>query len=885
MKAIVRRLLAWRRLSRQDAALIEEIEHHRLLLQEAYEHQGLPAHDAEAASRRAMGNVALARDEARDVWIVGCLDRLARDVRYAARGLRREPTFALTTVLTLALGIATVTTVFSLADVELWKPLPFPAPGRLVAVYSRGPGSRAMSDPLPIVELAGWRAGAPAFQHLASIGNTTRRVLQGDTAESVAVAAATSNYFDTLGQRPSIGRTFHADDARGTRSVILTERAWQRLFDRAPSAVGRTVVLDGEAFAIVGVVDADTPLSQGVDFFEAIDERAGAEGQPVPRVFGAIGRLADGASPGAARAQLQALVDRRATGEAPGGHTVFVEDLREYYTVAYARPLYVLLAASLVVLLLSVANAATLLLGRAFRRAREFALRGALGGGRRAILGQLLAESALVAVPAGGIGLLLTSWSLGLLTPSLPPDLLSGGTRVPVDGRVAALAMAIVALTTAVFALVPMSLSRRIALSSALGPGVRATGTSDGLARRLLVGVQIALALVLACGAGLFVKSFVALTRAPLGFEPAGAVAVRATLSGPRYASDTAIRAYADAAVDEVRATPGVVSAAVGTSSPLGSGPIVFLADPRQPRPAAGEEPRAILRAVGPEYFHTLGIHLVEGRAFSSGDREGAPRVAMVNATLAVRLFGQASALGRQIEILPGARTPWKRPGHVLIVGVASNVKEVGVNEVEFADLYVPFAQAPAPSVEIVARTAVPSSSVIEALRRRAALVDKAIPIQSATTFEQRVASVLRGDRFNLLVIATFAGAALLLAAIGVYGAVAAYEQARTREFGVRLALGACPRQLVAAVLWRTGSTGMLSGACGVGIALALALMIGDGLYLVPGAHVGMLYGVKTTDPVMLAASFAGVVTLSLLAGAVPALRASRIDPVEALKE
>ena len=415
---------------------------------------------------------------------------------------------------------------------------------------------------------------------------------------------------------------------------------------------------------------------------------------------------------------------------------------------------------AVVVLILSTVNVATLLLGRAVRRSREFALRGALGGSVRSLARQLLVEGALITVPGAALGMLVTMWTLRLLGANLPEDLLLHGSSVPVDLRVASVALALTAATTIAFALVPMFTARRIDAHVSAGGGSRTgASTREGRTRRVLLTVQIALTVLLLSGAGLFLKSFVALTRVPLGFDPVNAMAVRATLSGPRYATDDQLRQYAGQLIANISAAPGVRDAAVASSSPLGSGPMIRFTVSGRPKPVFGDAPRAIVRAVTPSYFRTLATRVVKGREFSDADVAGAPSVAIVNENLVKQVFPGEDPIGRAIEVFPGSRPPWtNRPGEAVIVGVASNIKEVGINEIDFADVYFPFAQMPAPALELIARTNVPPASVLPSIRQRAASVDPAIPVTSTTTLDARVSLALQGDRFNLLLTVSFAG-------------------------------------------------------------------------------------------------------------------------------
>lgn len=879
---LLRRL--WRR---GDAAsdLTDELEHHRALVQADLEARGIAADRAALESRRVMGNMTLAREDARDLRVVRWADRLARDVRVAARRLGREKTFTLTAALTLALGITTTTTVFSVADAELWKPLPYPHPDELVAVFSRGPADTAATDGISGADLLEWRARVRTLSAITMPGRTLRQVLQGATAESVLVSEVAANYFATLGRPAILGRTFTDADAHGARAAVLTDRAWRRLFAADASIVGRSIVLDGAALVVAGVTAADDSLGHAdPDVFVALDESSPAflnGAQPLG--YGLVARLRPGVRPEEAAAEWQAQMASR-----PGraGHRVFVQDLREYFTGYNWRPLYFFLGASLLVLLLSAVNVASLFLSRAAGRVREFALRSALGGGQAALARQLSVEGALVALPAGALGVLLAAWAVQIFTAALPADFLERGRDIPIDLRVGAFAFAATLLSTVLFALAPLPLARRLDAAASLRSGTRSgRSRAEGRARGLLIVGQLALTLILISGAGIFLKSFLALRRVPLGFQPDNLISLRVSLSGPRYESDSAVRAYADRLLERTRGIAGTREAVIASSSPLASGPLAFFARADRPRPAAGAETRAILRNATPGYFRTLGIRVVRGREFSSEDVPGAPTVAVINETMASRTFGTEDPIGRVIELLPGGRMPWtRRPGPLRVVGVAANAKQVELNELDFSDVYVPFAQMPAPRLELIVRTAVPAARVTDPVRELAAQVDPSVPVTGTSTFEARVADALRGDRFNMALVCWFAGVAIVLASIAIYGAVAQQIESRTSEFGVRMALGARPIGLVAVALRRTARLAVIGAAAGLAGVFALAALIGSALYIVPGSHDGLLYGVTTTDPAILACAFGGLVLVAIAAGAVPARRVTRMDPVRALR-
>jgi predicted permease len=884
---LLRRITGWRR---RDDDLREELEAHRDHLRAELEAAGLSARDADVESRQRMGNVTLAREDARDVWIVCWIDAVWRDLRYGARVLRREPGFAAAAILILGTGIATTTTMFSIVDAELWKPLPYPHPERLVALHLQGVGHDSPYEAISGAELEEWRAQATGFEDIAAAGRTVRAVMRRETSEPVRILPVTFNYFTVLGQKFLAGRGFSSADATGSSAVVLTEPAWRRLFDGSPDVIGRSVTLDGRGSPIIGVLAVDDSLGQTPDLYQVIDQTAVAyRDRGTSSFMAAIGRVRPEVTVPAAQAELQAVMSRdESNASRARERKVEVSDLRANYTGFNRRPLFFFLAASIVVLVLTCTNVANLLVARALRRRREFAVRGALGGGSSALRRQLLVEGTLLALPGALAGVVLTGWILRTLTAWMPPDLLIRGTRIPVDLRVGAFALLITALTTVVFGLIPAMLASRADLSASLGSGGRTAGGAPRQVRikDVLLVTQIALTVMLVCAAGVFLHSFILLTHVPLGFEPAARATVRVSLSGPRYGEDASRRRYADAMVAAAAAVPGVLDADVGSSAPLESGPLIWFVPRDRARPPRGSEFRAIARSAGPAFHRTLGIPIIEGRPFTEADTVGAPAVTIVNEYLARTLFPGRSAIGETLETVPNSRHLWwmARPAVLTIVGVSADVRQVGLNEVGMNEICIPFAQGPVGSFGVVVRTN-GQGEVLSAVRMAVARIDPDVPVTSTATMDDRVSEALREDRFNLLLIAVFAAMALLIAAVGIYAVVSYIVSERTREYGVRLALSARPRRIVAAAVGHAARIGAAGGLLGVAGAVALARALGNALYMVPGQHTGLLYGVRATDPAALGTAFLSIVVLSALAAAVPARRAGRVDPMLALRQ
>lgn len=791
--------------------------------------------------------------------------------------------FALTAILTLSLGYAATTTIFSVVDSELWRALPYPEPDRLVMLNSRETVEKADTDAISMEELNGWRASAPAFAQLAAEVSSARRTTRTDHAESLYTKSVTANYFTTLGRSAMLGRVFDGRDAIGSDAVVLGERGWRKLFDADPQVIGRTLMLDNEPKVIVGVVAIDDSTGPDSEMFVPIDERS-TIGNPQSVARSVIGRLSAAGTAEIGRGQIQAEIDRRGQQDpSRRNRTAVATDISAYYrTTSTERPLYFFLGASILVLALTIANVAGLLLARAFRRVPEFALRSALGGGTRAIAAQLGVEAGLIAIPGAALGLALAYQAAGLVGQVVPGDFLIRGMHIVVDLRVAAFTFAIAGIAMAGFILIPLGIARRSAPASALGSGIRGSALpSAGRTLTILLTAQVAVTLILLAGAGMFLRSFVALTHVPLGFDPESMWSMNVAPSGPRYASTDQVLAYAAELTSRARAIPGVRSAVVATSSPLNSGWLARATEAGAEAAAPNSGARSILRLVDAGYFQTLKTPMLRGREFLSTDVASAPPVAVVNEAFARAVFGDRNLIGQRVD-LKVVRAPVK-DGTVMIVGVSANVKNIFLNESTMPDVYLPFAQQPSPSIELLVRGGA-GEHMPKALRAAAAGADPFVPVTRVATLDLRVERALGRDRFFLILVAGFAVVAVLIGTIGIYGAMAFAATARCREFGVRLALGASPRGLLMASLWRAARVGLIGGTIGVVGAMAISFLIGDALYLVPGSHNGLLFNVTTTDPIALTSAMAGVVLVALLAGVLPARRVAKVDPASALR-
>ena len=881
----LRFLLRRRQLERE---LAEELESHRAMVQDRLEQSGMSAQDAAPASRRVLGNVTLAREDAREVWMWPSLERLAQDVRYGARMLLKQKTFAATAIATLAIGIGTTTAMMSVVGGELWRPLPFSEPDRLAAIHTTPAGPRSW-DRVTGAELLRWQAQAAAFEAVAALSSSRGRVLRGrKVPESVRTLPVTANFFTTLGWSAALGRVFEPADELSTedgRVVVLSHTAWVKFFDSDPSIVGRSVVIDDHAVEVVGVFGPRQRLefTAEPDIYTVISPRRA----PETRNLDAIARLKPGVPLLTAQDELIALErrdnPRGSDSPARGIQVGLMMDANIGYNW---RTLYFFLGASVFVLLLSCANVANLLLARTLDRHREFAIRGALGGGRAALARQLMVESLWIAVPGTAAGVLLASWTMQLFSIWLPPNYLIRGLRTELDTRAALFALVACAVTTLVFGLVPI-LFNRVDLNATLTRTSRgiAGSTSQQRARKAFVVAEVVLAFVLVFAAGLFFNSFLRLRNAPLGFEPDNRLAMGIVLSGQRYSSPESVVQFADRLIEETKAIPGVVQAAMGSSLPLGSGPSMNYSRTDRPTPPLAEQPTGPGRAVSIDYFRAFNIRIVAGRSFTLADAPGAPHVAVINETLARALFGTEDAVGREIVVRPRASLTWLKEERHLVVGVAQNSKDVGIHEVDFATVYLPLLQHQPTALQLVAHTSVPASAaLIEQVRHSVLKVDPTLPVLNMNTMAERVNNATRSNRFHLVLLGAFAAIAIMLAAIGLYGSIAYATERRIPELALRHALGAQTLGLLMLIVRQAVSLGVVGVVIGVGAAFAIAQAIGDGLYLVRGQHEGLIYGVTTTDPLTLFIAAIVVTAITIAAGTLPARRAVGVDPATVLR-
>jgi predicted permease len=845
----------------------------------------------EAAAR---GRISAARtwlDAVADVLAIAPREhaaQLRQDVRYALRGMRSNPGFVLIAVVTLALGLGANTAMFSVAYAVLLRPLPYRDAARLVAVANHweGRASAALSDPEYMDYAERTRTLAIAAMHRTPVNVTGS---EGD-AERLMAAEVTANTFDVLNAGLALGRSFRVEEeqAGAGHIAILSYRYWQRSFGGDERVVGRAIAINGVAHDIIGVTRAgflvpeDFGADAPVEVILPLElDRAASRHQRGGHYLFAFARLAPGTDVRAARSEMDgvsaALVRQYPDQHDLNGFGITLTPLRTTLLGDAQPVIFFMTGAVGLVLLLACANVANLLLARGQARRRELAIRTALGASRLRIVRQLLTESCILSAAGAAAGLIVASWCQSVVV-RFAPDTLPRAADAALNGPVLACAAGLALLTGVLFGIIPaLQLSRRH-VSEPLKDGARGTGSGGVRVRRALVVAQVGMAVVLLVGAGLLIKSFVRLMSVRSGFSTDRVLTLRISLPETRYPGRSDVTAYFERLAARLGSLPGVASAGAGSGLPLAvaSGDWSFDVEGR-PLINNKHSGAADWYAVTPGYFETLGIRVVRGRAPAQRDAADAPPVVFINETTARTLFPSEDPLGRRIRFSRsrGFEQPWRT-----IAGIVGDVRQRGLDTPPRPEAYFPHAQfqhfvpnAQARSMNIVLKTPSAPIAMIAAVRDEVRGLDPEVPAAEVHDMDGIVADSTRDRRLNVLLIGAFGGLALLLAAVGVYGVLAFQVAQRTREMGVRLALGASHSGLLALVL----GEGMQLVALGLLVGLAAASALG-------GAISGLLFGVEPRDLTIFAAVPAVLLIAGALASYIPARRATHVDPVVALR-
>ena len=803
------------------------------------------------------------------------MDHLKQDLLYALRRLVRAPGFTVVAVLTLALGIGANSAIFSVVNGVLLKPLPYVESNRLVGVYHTSEGLRAVMSGPNFTDVA---KTATTLESIAAV-NTDRAILTGEGEPTrLAIGVVTASLFSVLRIRPEIGRTFDAlENTPGrTNVVILSHALWRQRFGGDPGVIGRRITLDGEPKEVIGVMPADFsyPPDRQAWLPLEFDEQFVSK-QRGSWYLDVVARLKPGVTPEQSAAEVETigrnLARQYPDSNAEIGFTTY--PLLDAMVVKIRGGVYVLLGAVGFVLLIACTNVANLLRARAAARGSEMAVRTALGADRTRLVRQLLTESVILSLVGAGVGLLLAVWGVDLLT-KLKPEGIPRLDNVRIDGTVILFTIATAVVTGILFGLVPAFSATR-GLSNALKESGRGAvaARSGNRVRGVLVVVELALAVMLLAGAGLLLRSFMKLQAVDPGFKVGQALTFDLTLPDARYRERERRVAFFDQLLPRLRALPGVRSASSVLGLPLGGLDLIisFTVEGRPPVPPS-QQPAMQVRVAAPGYFEAIGIPLKRGRAFTDDDKAGSPRVVLITESAARQFFPNEDPIGKTITLgwRMGPGTP-RAGGEV--IGILGDIKDAGLNEANPPQIYLPYRQWPIGTMSVVLETAVPPLSLADAVRAEVYAVDGNLPVSNVSTVGAIVAKSISQQRFYMLLLTIFAGVALVLAAIGIFGVLSYAVSQRTREIGIRMALGAQGRSVVQMVVRQA----MILVACGIAAGLALGLVLSQTM-------VKMLFAIEPTDPATYASVALTLGVVALGASYLPARRATRVDPIVALR-
>ena len=799
---------------------------------------------------------------------------MLQDLKFAARMLVKSPGFTLVAMLTLALGIGANTAIFSVVNAVLLRPLPFKNASELVLLREtyKNVGNVSVSYP----DFLDWREQVHCFSALAAIQNRGFNLSGVAQPENIGGYAVSPNLLALLGVHPVLGRDFlPSEENQGTAPVILLSyQLWQTHLGGDPAVLSRSISLDGRSFSIVGVLPPTFRFLDRSDVLVPIGVFASElTGRGDRGDMDVVGRLSPGMALSQAAVEMKTITARLAEQypQSDYGFGAHLASFREEFSGDTRLAALVLFGAVVFVLLIACVNVANLFLVRGAARARELALRLAFGASRGRVIRQLLTESLLLAFCGGVLGVTLGAWGISALGYLLPAESLRMmGIRM--DLSVFVFAGSIVVLVAFAFGLIPALWASRPDLHETLKEGGRsATSTRDQhRLRGVLAIAETALALVLLVGAGLMLKSLYHLIQINPGFQPARVLYMELDLRSDQYSKDPAILSFWQQVLDRVRLIPGVEAAALGTVVPLtGNHSRADVTIEGQPLPGPGEFPHPDYHVISSAYTSTMGIPVVRGRTFTDSDNENAPSVALVNATMARRFWTNGDPIGKRIlRGHPGDNEKW-----VTIVGVVADTKLYGLDNPARLEVYYPYRQQSNSDMSLVVRSAVEPSSLTSSIRAAVAAIDKDQPIFDIHTMQQLVDDSISTRRLTLVLLGIFSALALILAAIGIYGVMAYSVALRTQEIGIRMALGAQPKDVLRLVLGQ----GARIAFFGVGIGLAAAAALSRALS-------SLLFSVSASDPITFAAVAVLLMAVALLACYIPARRALRVDPIIALR-
>ncbi|HLY60147.1 MAG TPA: ABC transporter permease [Terriglobia bacterium] len=900
----LRSLFLKRRVERE---LSDELRLHFEKLFEEKIASGLNKEVARYAALRELGGEDQIKEECRDMRRVNYIENFIQDARYGARQLLRNPGFTAVAVLTLALGIGANTAIFSVVNAVVLRPLPYPQSDRLVWI----------SEVIP--ELNAELAAGGDYVDWRDQNNTLERMTAYDPAVSfnltgrgtparIHAAGVSANFFLALGVDPQLGRSFthEEDQPNGPHTVVLMQAFWQQYFGSDPQVLGKSVTLNSAPYTVVGVMPPSFrfPGDAGIQMLVPLQLNETGErwheGAAGPRFVRIIGLMKPEVTIARAQADLDAIRKSAeasqmnngepspGSGPGPGSATgrqsrqvmrsngpsdtqLKVITLEEHLAGNLRPTMLTLLGVVGLVLLIACANVANLMLTRASSRTREVALRAALGAGRWRLIRQLLSESLILALAGGVAGLMLAAWGVRVMTRLMPASL--GGSilnvaPVTLDAQVLLFTLAVSVVTGILFGLAPALAATRLNLSEKLKEGSQGTGVRSGLLRGALAVAELSLALILLIGAGLLIKSFYRVLSIDPGFSTDHILTMNLSLTDSRYPQVNQKRAFYLDVLRRVEALPGVRSAAFVDSLPLSPYLDKLFIVQRLATESGATSHQGMAMSgltVTPAYFSTLGIRVLKGRTFTDADDEQAPKVAVINEALALHLWPGENPLGKK---LPGLLDKFT------VVGVVADTRHEGLNADVESEVYFPLLQQKRIfGTQLAVRTAADPVGMVSAVRTQIAAIDPEAPIYNVTTLEQTLSDSVSPRRFNMLMVGIFAGIALALATVGIYGVMAFSVTQRTREIGIRMALGADRRDVLKLMARQALGVTVTGVALGLGGAWCLSRFLSS-----------FLYGVQPTDRATFASVAMALIAVSLLACYIPARRATKVDPMEALR-
>jgi predicted permease len=878
--------MTWTRLLRRRKRMMDDLDQDicDFIARETEDNieRGMSAEEARYAALRKFGNVTRIKEEAREVWSFVWLEQLWQDLHLGLRMLRKSPGFTAVAVLTLALGIGANTAIFSVVDAVLLRSLPYKDPARLLWTTFQNPKSDMHRSAVPHPTYFAWRDQNDVFSEIAATHFTGEFTLTGaDIPERIPGMSVSANFFSVLGVELLRGRSFTPEEDRpgGPRAAILSYGLCLSRYAGDPRILGRSIMLDGKDYSVVGVLPASFKFPT-----------SGRQ----PQVFVPLAAPTDASSaiwfldviaarkPGGTLAQAEtdlSLIDSRTLPLLPkflGRYTqeahLSVVSLHDHLAGSVRAPLWTLMAAVAFILLIACANIANLQLSRGSVRAREFVLRSALGAARFRLARQLLTESMLLSAMGGLVGLLGGFWGVVLLRSFAPSGLLNV-QEVHVNAAALAFTITVSVLAGAISGFAPMLtlFSPNLNVTLQAGRAQVTRSRNNAFLRNLLAVAEVATALVLLIAAGLLLKSFLRLTNVSYGFDPHNLLTARIFLPSHTYSTESQQAAFSSQLLDRISVLPGIRAASLSTSLPNTLSMEMRVGIEGRPVPALNDPTASVpLDSVSDGYFRTLGIPILSGRGFGNRDGPNTANVAVVNQEFIRRFFPHGeNPVGQRILIAVGTSGQTA----VSIVGVSAAIRRVGHGDKPLPQIFLPFAQSPSDVITVLLRTASDARPVVSALRSQVLAIDKELPLSDVATMDDLLAGDTAGQRFETAAVGLFAALAVMLAGVGIYGVISYMVSQRTHEIGVRMALGAQREGIFGLVLGQGTKLTLIGGAIGIAAALGLTRLLSI-----------QLYGVTATDPLTFIALALLLTGVALLACYIPARRATKVDPMVALR-